>query len=59
MQEKLRDVIEILLVSYYDPLYDRHIPKNEPYELAVSGDDPQEAARQIVDFISTDFHRQA
>ncbi len=45
---KLSEIIENLLIHYYDPLYDRHIARCEPYELTVSGDNCQQAARQIV-----------
>ncbi len=45
---KVQDAIEILLVDYYDPLYQTHIKRNEPYELIVDGDHPQVACSELM-----------
>ncbi|HEY9732821.1 MAG TPA: tRNA 2-selenouridine(34) synthase MnmH [Drouetiella sp.] len=47
---KLDQAIEALLAEYYDPMYDGHLEKNAPYELTVSGDDAQDAARQLLEW---------
>jgi tRNA 2-selenouridine synthase len=39
--------VKLLLTEYYDPLYQRQIQRNSPFELEVSGDDAMEAARTI------------
>lgn len=45
---QLDQAIEALLSDYYDPLYDGHLAKNAPYEITVSGDDVELAARQLM-----------
>lgn len=45
----IREAIEILLIEYYDPLYDAQIKKFEPFDLIVDGDHPERAAREIID----------
>lgn len=45
----VRDAIEILLVEYYDPLYDAQIKKYEPYDLIVDADHPESAAKEILE----------
>jgi tRNA 2-selenouridine synthase len=37
-----------LLEVYYDPHYDKHISKQQPFELEVSGDDADKAAEDIL-----------
>lgn len=44
--EKYRELIEILLIEYYDPLYGRHTSA-ENADLVVNGDNPETAAREI------------
>lgn len=46
----IKDAIEILLVEYYDPLYDTHIKRFEPFELIVNGDHPECAALELLDW---------
>jgi tRNA 2-selenouridine synthase len=40
-------LIDALLVEYYDPLYRRPIEQGRPYDFEVNGDDPKSAARSI------------
>jgi tRNA 2-selenouridine synthase len=49
---ELGQVVENLLVCYYDPLYDHHINKYQPYDLTVDGANPQAAAEAISSWIS-------
>jgi tRNA 2-selenouridine synthase len=51
-QGKLKEVVEILFVCYYDPLYDRHISKYQPYDLTVDGDSSEVAASAISSWVS-------
>jgi tRNA 2-selenouridine synthase len=46
-ERKIEELVEILLIEYYDPLYDRHIAGNQPFELFINGDNPSEAAWEI------------
>jgi tRNA 2-selenouridine synthase len=48
---QLSELASALLLEYYDPLYNRHVQKYEPYDLVVSGDDCALAAKQIADYI--------
>ncbi len=48
-------IVEALLVTHYDPLYDRHISKCSPYELTVDGDDPLKAADTIASWLQISF----
>ncbi|MBX9770862.1 MAG: tRNA 2-selenouridine(34) synthase MnmH [Candidatus Obscuribacterales bacterium] len=52
-ENKLAEVVERLLLEYYDPLYGRHIDKTAPYALTVSGDEPAEAARLVSQIVWT------
>jgi len=54
----LKGAVEILLIEYYDPLYNRQIKRALPFELEVCGDDPQEAARRISDWADRAFGKQ-
>jgi tRNA 2-selenouridine synthase len=44
------DLVEKLLVNYYDPLYDVHILKHQPYALEVCSDSLETAAATIVEW---------
>jgi len=48
-----RTAIELLLIHYYDPLYDKQIKQHEPYELTVDGDDTTAAATTIANWSRT------
>jgi tRNA 2-selenouridine synthase len=50
---KVREAIEILLLEYYDPLYDKPIKAFAPIDLTVSGDDASQAASEISEWLST------
>lgn len=48
LQGDYRKVAEILLLEYYDPMYNRQLSKLEPFDLVVSGDDPCAASAEIL-----------
>lgn len=54
---QVQDAIEILLVDYYDPLYETHIKRNEPYELSVDGDHPQRAGAELMEWFRAQLIR--
>ncbi len=54
---KVQDAIEILLVEYYDPLYETHIKRNQPYELIVDGDHPQVACAELMEWFRAQLIR--
>lgn len=54
---KVQDAIEILLVDYYDPLYETHIKRNEPYELLVDGDHAQRAGGELLEWFRVQLIR--
>lgn len=47
-----RDAIRILLVEYYDPMYDKQIKRFGPYHLTVDGDTSETAAATIFEWVS-------
>jgi tRNA 2-selenouridine synthase len=47
-----REAVKMLLVEYYDPMYDKQIARFSPYHLTVNGDDVHEAAREIANWNS-------
>jgi tRNA 2-selenouridine synthase len=49
---QLQVAVELLLVHYYDHYYQQHID-NEPFALTVSGDDPQQASAQIINWVQS------
>ncbi|MBS1957505.1 MAG: tRNA 2-selenouridine(34) synthase MnmH [Cyanobacteria bacterium SZAS-4] len=56
---ELSQVTEILLSEYYDPMYDGHIKRNAPYEIAISGDNVTEAASELLRFAKQPIERHA
>jgi tRNA 2-selenouridine synthase len=46
----IKDAVEVLLVEYYDPLYEMQIKKYEPYDLIVNGDHPERAAHDLLEW---------
>lgn len=46
-----REAIKILLLEYYDPMYDKQIRASEPYDLTVLNQDPFAAAQRIVKWL--------
>lgn len=48
-----RELTEVLLETYYDPLY-THTEKDKSFELTLEMTDPKKAARQIVEWIELD-----
>lgn len=47
----LHEAVKILLIEYYDPLYYRQIERARPFDLEVSGDDVDRAARDILSWL--------
>lgn len=54
---QMKEAIEILLINYYDPLYNKQIERAKPFAFHVSGDDPVEAVSQIETWIATSSER--
>jgi tRNA 2-selenouridine synthase len=48
LNDDIRSTVGLLLSEYYDPLYSREIQRAGPFELEISGDDPESAAEQII-----------
>lgn len=46
---QFEQLVDALLIEYYDPLYQRQIERSRPYEQQVSGDDAKAAAQAIYD----------
>ncbi|HEY9714443.1 MAG TPA: hypothetical protein V6C72_13310, partial [Chroococcales cyanobacterium] len=44
----LAEAVGALLLEYYDPLYDRQLAALEPFDLTVSGEDPEQAACDLI-----------
>lgn len=49
-ERDVEPVVTMLLEDYYDPLYDRHISKNQPFECTVCSDSIEGAAEEIIAF---------
>ena len=49
-QGKIAVLVEKLLQLYYDPHYDKHILKSQPFDLELSCDDSSEAAEAIFEW---------
>jgi tRNA 2-selenouridine synthase len=49
-QGKLQEALELLLVQYYDPMYNKHIEQNQPFDLTVVGNNPVAAAKRIYEW---------
>jgi hypothetical protein len=54
---EMATAVRILLVEYYDPLYDKEIKRHEPFQLTVSGDAPSDAAADIKAWCKTKLQR--
>jgi len=44
----VESAVSMLLQDYYDPLYDRHISQNQPFDCTVCSDSIENAAEEIV-----------
>lgn len=49
-EEKYSDVIEALMIDYYDPLYSYSINKVEKYDKIIEYDDENEIVNQLIEF---------
>ena len=45
------EAVELLLVNYYDPLYEKQIARFQPFDLTVDGDHPGKAAQEIANWL--------
>ena len=48
-QEKIEEIVEMLLIDYYDPRY-LHAMRDHEYDLELSAEDLDFAANQLIDF---------
>ena len=49
--EKIRAVVETLLVEYYDPMYGYERADKADYDLAVDADEVEEATEMIIQYL--------
>ena len=48
-RKQYEELVNALLIEYYDPLYRRQIERGDPYDFEINSDDPKSAAQEIYD----------